>query len=176
MNSTLILYKSKYGATEKYARMLQKELSCDIRQNSRITPTDLAPYTTIILMGGIYAGGIAGLSTFKKNQEALSSKKTAIFCVGASPLDASALDQIRQVNLKGSLQEIPLFYGRGAWDESVMTFKDRMLCKLLQKAVAKKEPADMEPWMKELFSAIGKKCDWTDKSYLKPLLTCHIFQ
>ena len=30
MNSTLVIYKSKYGATKKYADMLGEELKCDI--------------------------------------------------------------------------------------------------------------------------------------------------
>lgn len=51
-----------------------------------------------------------------------------------------------------------------------MTFKDRTLCKMLQKAIAKKAPSTYEPWKKALMSAVGKKCDWTNKEYLKPLL------
>ena len=48
--------------------------------------------------------------------------------------------------------------------------KDRTLCKMLQKAIGKKDPNTYEPWMKALMSAVGKKCDWTDKEYLKSLL------
>ena len=51
-----------------------------------------------------------------------------------------------------------------------MSFKDRTLCKLLQKAIANKDPKTYEPWMKALIGAMGKKCDWTDKKYLKQLL------
>ena len=51
-----------------------------------------------------------------------------------------------------------------------MTWKDRTLCKMLQKVIAKKDPSTYEPWMQALMSAVGKKCDWTNKDYLKPLL------
>lgn len=51
-----------------------------------------------------------------------------------------------------------------------MSFKDRTLCRMLQKAVAKKDPDDYEPLMAALMCAVGQKCDWTDKEYLKPLL------
>ena len=44
--------------------------------------------------------------------------------------------------MTGALSEIPLFYCRGAWNKEKMTFKDRTLCNMLQKAVAKKDPAD----------------------------------
>ena len=93
-----------------------------------------------------------------------------ILCVGASPYDDIVLNEIKTHNLKESLKEIPLFYGRGAWSESKMTFKDRTLCRLLQKSVAKKDPGTYEPWMKALMSSIGHDCDWTDQNYLTPLL------
>lgn len=51
-----------------------------------------------------------------------------------------------------------------------MTFKDRMLCKMLQKVISKKDPTTYEPWEKALMSAVGKECDWTDKKYLSSLI------
>lgn len=90
--------------------------------------------------------------------------------MGASPYDKSALKEIKMHNLTGDLKKIPLFYGRGAWDESKMKFMDKTLCKMLQKAVAKKDPDTYEPWMKALMCAVGQTCDWTDKKYLTPLL------
>ncbi len=73
-------------------------------------------------------------------------------------------------NLKEDLKDIPVFYGRGAWDEEKMSCKDRTLCNMLKKAIAKKDPDTYEPWMKALMSAVDKTCDWTDKEYLEPLL------
>lgn len=90
--------------------------------------------------------------------------------MGASPYDENALAEIKAHNLTGSLREIPLFYGRGAWNESEMKFMDRTLCKMLQKSIAKKDPGTYEPRMKALMSAAGQNCDWTDKKYLIPLL------
>ena len=58
----------------------------------------------------------------------------------------------------------------GFMDESLMSFKDRTLCKLLQKAVSKQSPDTYEPWHKALMCAVGQKCDWTDKKYLNPLI------
>lgn len=72
--------------------------------------------------------------------------------------------------MTGDLKNIPLFYGRGAWNESKMKFIDRTLCRILQKSVAKKDPSTYEPWMKALMCAKGQNCDWTDKKYLVPLL------
>ena len=170
MEKGIIIWQSKYGSTEKYVEWLKEETDFDAVQTARAKIDMVKEYDIIILCGGIYASGIAGLSFLRKNHSQLSNKRTAIFCVGASPFDEKAFEEIREHNLKESMKGIPVFYGRGAWDEERMTFKDRTLCRILQKAVAKKDPAEYEPWMAALMCAVGQKCDWTDKEYLNPLL------
>ena len=56
------------------------------------------------------------------------------------------------------------------WDEEAMSWKDRTLCRMLKKMVAKQDPETYEPWQKALVSAEGKQCDWTDREFLKPIL------
>ena len=170
MSDILVIYKSKYGATEKYANMLKADLDCDIIDAGSFNKSMLAEHDRIILAGGIYASGIAGIDILKQNIGGMTGKKLAVFCVGASPFDEKAIEEVKSRNMKGELQRVPLFYGRGAWDESKMSFKDRTMCKMLQKMVAKKDPSEYEPWMTALMSAIGKSCDWTDRKYLEPLM------
>lgn len=170
MENGIIIYQSKYGATEKYADWLQELTGFACVQASKAVLHEVAHYHVIVFCGGIYASGIAGLSFLKKHIGSLNGRKIAVFCVGASPYDEHALQEIKSHNLKGELRNIPLFYGRGIWNESKMKFVDRNLCRLLQKSVAKKDPSTYEPWMKALMSAVGQSCDWTDKKYLSPLL------
>lgn len=171
MKKGIILYQSKYGATKKYALWLQEATGYDCIETKHADINQLQNYDTIVLGGGVYASGIAGLSFLKKNIQSLTSQKVAVFCVGASPYDAEAFAQIRALHFKDSLSEIPLYYCRGAWDEDAMHFTDRTLCKLLKKSVAKQDPGTYEPWQKALMCAAGQKCDWTDRAYLKDLLT-----
>lgn len=170
MDRGLVLYKSKYGATKKYADMLQAELRCDLGETRRIREFALEAYDWIVFAGGIYASGIAGLDALRKVYPQIKRQKIAVFCVGAAPFDEKAFAEVKAHNLKGNLDGIPVFYGRGAWDEGKMTWRDRTLCKMLQKAVAKKALEDQEPWMTGLLSAAGQKADWTDRAYLLPLL------
>ena len=72
--------------------------------------------------------------------------------------------------MKDSLAGLPCFYCRGAWNMDAMSIVDRNLCKMLQKAVAKKKPEDCEGWEKALMEAGNQTHDWTDKSYLEPIL------
>ena len=63
-----------------------------------------------------------------------------------------------------------MFYCRGAWNEDVMSWKDRTLCNMLKKVVAKKDPATYEPWEAALMQAIGSNFDWTDKQNIKQII------
>lgn len=170
MSRGIILYQSKYGSTEKYVEWLKQEINYAIVETRKAEISYLQSFDTIVLGGGVYASGIAGLQFLKKNIKRLSGRKIAVFAVGASPYDEKAIQQIREMHFNGLLKDVPLFYCRGAWDEDHMTFGDRMLCKMLQKVVAKQNPEEYEPWQKALMSAVGRKCDWTDKQYLAPLL------
>ena len=166
----IILYQSKYGATEKNAHWLAEVTGCECAETKKADIRHVAEHDVIILGGGIYASGIAGLSFLRKNFGMLQGKKIVLFCVGASPYEESAVAQISQHNLKEDLKDIPLFYCRGAWDEKAMGFMDRNLCRMLQKSVAKMDPSAYEPWMAALMCAQGQTCDWTDKAYLTPVL------
>ena len=166
----VILYTSKYGATKRYADWLAEETGFDCIETKNAKVKDVMQYDTIILGGGIYASGIAGLSFLKKNIGQLGGKKIIIFCNGASPYEEDAFRQIVEHNLKDALSDLPCYYCRGAWDMDSMSFKDKTLCKMLQNAVAKKDPKDYEVWEKALMVAGSEKCDWTDKAYIEPIL------
>ena len=166
----IILYQSRYGSTKKYAEWLSEETGFDIKKTKEVKADVFDDYDVIILGGGVYASGVLGLSFFKKNINKLKNKKAAVFCVGASPYDEKAISQAREHNFKGEMQNIPLFYCRGAWDEEKMTFSDRTLCRMLHKAVKKQDPDTYEPWQKALLCAVGQKCDWSHKKYLEPLI------
>ena len=166
----IILYASKYGSTKRYAEWLAEKTGFDCVETKKAKIEDVKQYDTILLGGGIYASGIAGLSFLKKNITQLREKKVIVFCDGASPYEERAFQQIVAHNLKDSLAGLPCFYCRGAWDPDAMSLADRTLCRMLQKAVAKKKPEDCEIWEKALLEAGDQKHDWTDRSYLAPIL------
>ncbi len=169
-SNTIIIYSSKYGATKKYACWLSEELNCDLLETKKATIDKVEKYNIIIFGGGIYASGILGISFLKKYYERLKNKKIVAFAVGASPYDEKAIEALRKHNFKDELAGIPCFYCRGAWNEAGMSWKDRMLCGMLKKVVAKKNPEDYEPWEAALMQAIGSNHDWTDKDNLKPII------
>lgn len=142
----------------------------DVMDAAKAKKADVADYDVIVLGGGIYAMGIAGLDFLRRNPELSAQKKMFVFCDGASPICQEAVDAVRERNMKDGLANVPLFYFRGGWDMQHMSFMDRSLCKMLRKAVAKKDPAQYEPWEQALMEAGETQCDWTDETYIQPLL------
>lgn len=165
----LVLYRSKYGASANYARMLAGLLGCEAMELGKRLP-DPAPYDRLVFVGGIYAGGVSGLNVLRRGRAAWQGKELALLAVGASPYSEEGLAQLKARHCTGELAGVPLFYARGAWDEGKMDRRDRFLCSLLQKAVAKRPPEECEEWMTALLQARGQVCDWTNRAYLEPLL------
>ena len=169
--SGIILYKSKYGAAKQYAEWIAERTGFSCIRTEDADIKKISDYDVIVLGGGIYASGIAGLSFLKKNTGKLKGKKIIVFCCGASPYEQKAFEAVKQHNLKGELAGIPCFYCRGAFDMSEMTFRDRTLCRMLRKAIAKKNPDEYEIWEKALMAA-GEdgKGNWIDKTYIEPVI------
>lgn len=54
---TVVIYKSRYGHTEKYAKWLSEKLNADLLfEASQIKGLDFSRYDNIIYGGGLYAG------------------------------------------------------------------------------------------------------------------------
>ena len=166
----VILYKSKYGATKKYADWISIKTGFPIIEINKAKLEEVQKFDTIILGGGIYASGITGLSFLRKNIKNIQNKKIIVFCVGASPYEEKAMNEIVAHNMKDSLISVPCFYCRGIWDMASMGVIDKSLCTMLRKAVAKKPPEEYELWEQALMAAGENYCDWTDEKYIEPIL------
>ena len=85
MERTAVVYTSKYGATEKYARWIGEELECPVFSLDNLSKGQLDNYDNIIYGGGVQAGGIKGFDKFKKWIKPLigqPGKKIVVFAVG----------------------------------------------------------------------------------------------
>ena len=171
MTDGLILFQSRYGAARRYAVWLAEASGFPLYEAGHVEKSLLRQAECVILVGGVYASGVGGIRQLRKNREALTGKRVAVLAVGASPYDPAAAAAVRQHNLTGGLEEAAFFYARGAWDMAKMSFADRTLCSMLQKAVKKKAPSSLEPWERALAEAGDGPADWTDKRYLEPLIT-----
>ena len=67
MKKGIIIYQSKYGATKKYVEWLRKMTGFECVETPKALIGEVMSYEIVLLCGGIYASGIAGLSFLKKN-------------------------------------------------------------------------------------------------------------
>ena len=169
--SGIVVYKSKYGATKKYAEWLAEATGFEAVSVKEADINEVAKHDVIILGGGVYAGGIAIVPFLRKNYNRLKGKKIIVYTCGASPYDEKFFNQLVDMNMKGDFKDIPVYYCRGGFDLKNMSFMDKTLYKMLRKSLSKKDPKDYEVWEEALMS-VGEdeSGDWTDKADLEPVL------
>ncbi len=169
--NTVVVYRSKYGATKAYAEWIAKELSCDIIENKNLKADDLLKYDTIIYGGGLYAEVIAGVSLITKNLDKLNGKKIIVFSTGITPIECrDYYDKlVVEKNFRGdSLSKIRVFNFLGKMILDELSLVHRTAIKTLKKLMAGKEnPTEMEKLLVELCDKDG---DFTDRDSIKDLI------
>ncbi len=61
-NNAIVIYQSKTGFTEQYARWIARALHCDIRRLEQFNRAEMPRYDVVIFGAGIHAGKISGIS------------------------------------------------------------------------------------------------------------------
>ena len=87
----LVIYKTKYGSTEQYAKWIAEELNADIYPVAEVTRDTLSAYDVIIFGGYLHIGKIVGIEIVTQNWSILETKKIIVFSVSGSPPEKSDL-------------------------------------------------------------------------------------
>lgn len=169
MAKIAVVFRSRYGASKDYALMLGKKLAAEVVENEGLTPLLLEPFDSIILIGGVYATKISGLELFSKYLQDFSDKELAVFAVGLNPDSADNIAALRKHNFRGKLERVPLFYGRGSFDEESLSFVDRNIVMLLRKTAEKKK-AEKRTELENEMLGIRDTVSWVDEHYLDPVI------
>lgn len=164
MKSVLIVYKSETGFTEKYAKWLSSELSCDMIEFKDASFDKISNYDILIYGAGLYAGKINSFEEFKKIVP--SDKKLVLFATGATAIDdKDTIENAFDNNLsKEEQNEIPHFYAIAGLNYDKMSFKHKMMMKGLLMVLKKKDTSAYE--------AICNSFDACDFKYLEELVNC----
>ncbi|MDR0306570.1 MAG: flavodoxin domain-containing protein [Chitinispirillales bacterium] len=167
---TVIIYKSKYGSTERYAKRLAEILNCQaINLTARKQP-DLSGYDTVISGGGLYAGGIGGAACLKKQLAALKDKKIVVFTVGLA--DPAITDYKKIIDMGFSREQqskIKFFHLRGSIDYQKLGFADKTAMGVLNFILKRKKESELSDEDKMFVATHGKGIDFIDKDTLKPI-------
>ena len=170
----IVLYESKAGYTGKYAAWLAEALGCKACTLHTFDAATLGDYDTVVYGGGLYAGGIHGLKSFRSLLRSHQGQdiRTAVFATGASPARDEVVAEIRDRNLLAEEKDrIAFFYLRGGFDYSRLNRTDRFAMSLLRWKLrltpAKKRTGDA----RGMLAAYEKPVDFTRKRNLRPLLS-----
>lgn len=173
MEKVVVIYKSKYGSTKKYAQWISQVLDCDLFDGTDINKEDLLKYQTIIYGGGLYASGINGVSLITKNYNLIKEKNIIIFTVGLA--DPNVKEHFRPIidkNLNDEMKnKIKIFNLRGAIDYKNLKLFHKTLMALLKSKVKKIDDDKKTEEDKLMLETYGTTVDFTDKATIEPLVT-----
>jgi menaquinone-dependent protoporphyrinogen IX oxidase len=171
MNKTAVLYKSFYGTTKKYAEWIAQEASADLFEIGRADPEQLKNYKTIVICGGLYAGGMLGKDFIKKHHEALCNKKWIVVAVGATLKSDAAVDELKAKNLPLEMrQTTPFFLLRGGMDYKKMNPLHRAMMWMMKNSLKNKKPEDLDDDAKGVLATYGKTVDFTNINAVIPII------
>jgi menaquinone-dependent protoporphyrinogen IX oxidase len=171
MKKTAVIYKSKYGSTEKYAKWIAEAAHADIYKVSDIKVDRLKDYEVIVYCGGLYAGGMLGFSFIKNNYGKFSDKKLIVVAVGATLKKEEAEEEVKKQNLTAEMiEKVQFFLLRGGLNYKKMNFIDRLLMFMLIKSVKLKKTEVLNPDTKGMIATYGKVVDFTNKNTILPIV------
>lgn len=190
---TIVLYTSKYGAAETYARWIAEALGCRAVPLDKFSKKELQGYDTVIYGGGVQAGGIRGLEQFTKwikgdlklrqmaKRGTISEAEAAeigafdrqyyIFAVGISLDSEGNRLQLRDINFdKDWLRDLPCFFLPGAFDPAKLAGVDKAIIKVATKMFLDKPEAQAAAEDAQVLRYFETGCDLIDRARTTALI------
>lgn len=188
MSKTAVIYYSKYGTTENYARLIAKALDADLFEAKKTKFRDIKGYDTVVFGGGIYSGGIRGIELITKNwYKGLCEKKVVCFAVGITIDKEENREQCMDINfrkrfvidaeedhgrddlsaselIKEKRLPIKCFFLPGAFDPGKVKGLDKFIIGITKKMI------DDSPEGQQLLDYFNKSCDLVDYDSIKPVV------
>lgn len=171
--NNIIIYGSHYGTTKQYAEELSRRTNIEVISFENVE--EINDYDNIIYLGGLYAGGVLGMSKTIKKLNNISNKKIIIATVGLSdPTDETNKNNIRN-NIKSQIpkeifEKAKIFHLRGGIDYSKLNFAHRTMMKLLYNAVKNLPEEKQTAENRAMIETYNKKVDFIDFSSLDKII------
>lgn len=129
MKKGVIIYESKYGATEQYADWLSDAIQCAAFRTDKISPARLAQYDLLILGTPVYIGKLRLQKWLKQHLTNLSKKQVLLFIVcGTSDKEPEQHKRIIRNNLPPDfLARTKIYFLPGRCLPEKISIKDRLL-------------------------------------------------
>ena len=171
--SNIIIYGSHYGTTKQYAKELSRRTNIEAISFENVK--EINNYDKIIYLGGLYAGGVLGMSKTLKKLNKISNKTIILVTIGLSdPTDEKNINNIRN-NIKSQIQKeifekAKIFHLRGGIDYSKLNFVHKTMMKLLYNAVKNVPNEKQTAENRAMIETYNKKVDFIDFSGLDKII------
>ena len=172
--SNIIIYGSHYGTTKQYAEELSRKTNIEAISFKNVK--DINNYDKIIYLGGLYAGGVLGMSQTLKKLTNISNKKIILVTIGlADPTDEQNINNIRN-NIKSQIQKeifekAKIFHLRGGIDYSKLNFAHKTMMKILYNAVKNISQEKQTAEDRAMIETYNKKVNFIDFSNLDKIIS-----
>lgn len=167
----LVTYKSVTGFTKQYAKMIAKELDCQVLDFKEVSREIMSGYDTIIFGGRFHAGFVDGLKKAKELFKESKATKFIVFATGATPNTAKdVIEEAWKNNFTADEAEhIPHFYMQSGLRYEKMSLGDRLMMKVF--AFMVKHKKDKSQSEREMEKALAGSFDISSKEYITPLIS-----
>ena len=173
MADSIVIYKSKCGSTEQYAKWIAEKIGADIlTRNNSVTDNDIIKYQNIIFGMPIYQGRLYGAEMLESKLSLLKDKNIFLFVVGMTELDSYSRNAaIISSFTKKARKIIRVYQLRGNYIFRKLSLKSRMDAYLLHNQLQyklKKNAITVEE--EELLYSLREKQKWIDKESINPII------
>ena len=172
--NNIIIYGSNYGTTEQYAKELSKRTNIEAISFENVQ--EINKYDKIIYIGGLYAGGVLGMSKTLRKLTNIQNKTIILVTVGlADPTDEKNINNIRN-NIKVQISKeiydkAKIFHLRGGIDYSKLKFFHKTMMKMLYNAVKNIPQEKLSAENKAMIETYNKKVNFVSFSDLDKIIS-----
>jgi len=172
MSKIAVTYKSEYGSTKKYAEWIAEELDGDLIENVKIRAEDLENYDIIVYGGGLYAGGINGISLINKEFDKLKDKSLIVFTVGLIKTNNTEIFKpiIEKNCSKEAIEKIKFFHFLGDLNYKKLKIMHKIMIAALKSVIFKKKKEELTEEDRLFMETYGDDVVYTDKNSISPLI------
>lgn len=169
----IVIYTSKYGSTEKYAKWLAEALKCPAKKQKDAGAPDLEAYDTVLYGGGIYAGRIEGFQKFLKSLGSGKNKKLILFLVGIKDtVEMDAYQKVADQNIPQEWRKVfQIFALHGDQLFSKMNTVHKMMMRLMHSMIKKKPETEQTEEDKQFLESFGKDIVCSSREQIEPILS-----
>lgn len=123
---TLIIYESKYGSTEKYAKDIGTRVDADVVPFKKFKWKNIDNYDIVVFGSYIRGGNITKVNDFLQHWGEMDGKAVIVFAVGMSLATKESREQLINSNVLYDLH-LRFYQFQGTFDFSKLKFPDNFM-------------------------------------------------